>query len=189
MSPADFEAFVVAVLRSTVPSLGDVEVRLHEKIEGVDGVYDFDATVRYSFAGIRFLVLVEAKLHRRPIDREYVQVLREKVRSVGGHKGVIFSTAPYKAGAIRYAQIHGIALVTITEGRYVYATRSDTVESGIPEFVGHLHLFEQGTAVTKVISIEYPEHVVELLKCAEPAPPDEDQQPHGVTNQDTRSTS
>jgi hypothetical protein len=36
MSPADFEAFVVAVLRSTATSHDNVEVRLHEKIEGVD---------------------------------------------------------------------------------------------------------------------------------------------------------
>jgi restriction endonuclease len=172
MSPADFEAFVVAVLRSTATSLDNVEVRLHEKIEGVDGVYDFDATVRYSFAGMRFLILVEAKLHRRPIDREYVQVLHEKIRSVGGHKGVIFSTAPYKSGAVRFAQIHGIALVTLTEGRYVYATRSDAIESGVPKFVGHHHLLEHGTTVANIVSVEYPEYVVELFRCTEPVPRD-----------------
>jgi hypothetical protein len=170
MSPSDFEAFVVAVLQSTTPTLGDIEVRLHEKIEGVDGVYDFDATVRYSFAGMRFLILVEAKLHRRPIDREHVQILHQKVRSVGAHKGVIFSITPYKSGAVRFAQIHGIALVTITEGRYVYATRSDTAESDVPKFVGHHHLHEQDTTVAKTVSIEYPEHVIDLLKCANPVP-------------------
>jgi hypothetical protein len=37
-------------------------------------VNNFDATVRYELAGMAFLTLVEAKLHKNPIKRETVQV-------------------------------------------------------------------------------------------------------------------
>ncbi len=58
-----------------------------------------------------FLVLV--KLHRNPIMREVVQVLRDKVQSVSAHKGVLVSSAPFQRGAIEYADAHGIALVHV----------------------------------------------------------------------------
>jgi Restriction endonuclease len=56
-------------------------------VEGRDGTYDFDATVRYELAGVAFLILVEAKLHKNPIKRETVQVLHQKLQSVGAQKG------------------------------------------------------------------------------------------------------
>lgn len=83
------------------------------------GTFDFDATARYQFAGMSFLVLVEAKLHKNPIKRELVLVLYQKILSVGAHKGVMVSTAPYQAGAVAFAKTHGIALVTVTEGRFI----------------------------------------------------------------------
>jgi len=39
---------------------------------------DFDATVRYQLAGMSFLVVVEAKLHKNPIKRELVQILSRR---------------------------------------------------------------------------------------------------------------
>ena len=79
LTPAQFEELVVQLLGSAEPVVDNLAVTLHEKITGVDGIYDFDATVRYRFAGMSFLVLVEAKLHKNPIKRELVQVLHQKV--------------------------------------------------------------------------------------------------------------
>lgn len=151
ITPGEFEEFVAEqLLGSAQPEVRDLDIKLHEKIAGDDGTYDFDATVRYELAGMSFLVLVEAKLHKNPIKRELVQVLYQKVQSVGAHKGVMVSTAPYQTGALRFAQVHGIALVTVTEGRFLYETRDTgpsprlsraeaTSRFGDPTFVGHYY--------------------------------------------------
>ena len=139
ITPAEFEEFVAGQLLGAAKSQVDgLVVRTHEKGAGVDGVYDFDATVRYRFAGLEFLVVVEAKMHRNPIKRELVQVLRQKVRSVGAHKGVLVATSAFQAGAVEFASTHGIALVTVAEGRFVFTTR-DTGKAARPNLVACYH--------------------------------------------------
>jgi hypothetical protein len=124
ITPGEFEEYVAGqLLGSAASAVSNLTVAIHEKIVGTDGAYAFDATVRYQFAGMSFLVVVEAKLHKNPIKRELVQVLQQKVQSVGAHKGVMVCTSPYQLGAIAFARVHGIALATVTEGRFVYATR------------------------------------------------------------------
>ncbi|MFL6072455.1 MAG: restriction endonuclease [Mycobacteriales bacterium] len=137
ITPGQFEEFVAGeLLGAAGPEVDDLAVTLHDKVVGVDGAYSFDATVRYRFAGMAFLVVVEAKLHRNPIKRELVQVLHQKVHSVGAHKGVMVATSPYQAGAVEFATAHGIALVTVTEGRFVFTTRTSTTGAP-PAFVAH----------------------------------------------------
>jgi len=139
ITPAEFEEFVAGELLGSAGSeVDDLAVTLHEKITGADGVYDFDATVRYRFAGMAFLVVVEAKLHRNPIKRELVQVLHQKIHSVGAHKGVMVATSPYQTGAVEFAKAHGIALVTVMESRLVFATRN-TATGARPTFVAHYY--------------------------------------------------
>jgi hypothetical protein len=78
-------------------------------VPGSDGSYDFDVTVRYGLAGMSFLVVVEAKKHRYPIERELVHVLHQKLTSVGARKAVMISSAPYQSGAVKGANAHGDA--------------------------------------------------------------------------------
>jgi hypothetical protein len=118
ITPAQFEQFVVDTFQSVETAVDNLKVELHDKIVGVDGEYDFDATVRFSMGGMNFLVFAEAKRHKNPVKRELVQVLNDKLRSVGAQKAVMISTAPYQSGALEYPKVHGIALVTVTEGRF-----------------------------------------------------------------------
>jgi hypothetical protein len=147
ISPAEFEQFVAEVLRTGSPGLTGFEVKSHEAIIGVDGDFDFDATVRFSYLGMDFLTLVEAKRHSNPIKRELVQVLHSKMQSVGAQKAIMISTAPFQRGAIEFAKAHGIALVMVSEGRFTFQTRAAEPRStlsrkeardsyGIPTFVG-----------------------------------------------------
>jgi Restriction endonuclease len=137
ITPGEFEEFVAGELLGAAGSeVDDLAVTVHEKIIGTDGAYDFDATVRYRFAGMAFLVVVEAKLHRNPIKRELVQILHQKIHSVGAHKGVMVATSPYQTGAVEFAKAHGIALVTVTESRFVFATRNIATRTR-PTFVAH----------------------------------------------------
>lgn len=50
ISPGEFEEFVTELLGSAQQFVTDLKITLHEKIEGIDGTYDFDATVRYTFS-------------------------------------------------------------------------------------------------------------------------------------------
>src|SRR5215218_5571353 len=148
ITPEEFEAFVTELLNAAGSAVDNLTVTLHETVIGVDGTYDFDATVHFELAGMAFLVLVEAKRHKHPIKRELVQILYQKVQSVGAHKGAIISTAPYQSGAVEFAKVHGIALATVTEGRFTFETRAasqapimsrkEALERyGLPTFVGH----------------------------------------------------
>ncbi|WP_090934389.1 restriction endonuclease [Nonomuraea jiangxiensis] len=123
-TPDEFEEFVQRTFQSMIPAIEDLRVTLHEIIRGVDGTYDFDVTVRYQLFGLSFLVLAEAKRHLNPIKRELVQILHQKQQSVGAHKAVMFSTAPYQSGAVSFAQTHGIALILVSKTSLVFKSRS-----------------------------------------------------------------
>jgi hypothetical protein len=147
ITPAEFEQFVADFLTVEYAGLKDLQVTVHDVIEGTDGEYDFDATARYSIGGAAYLLLAEAKRHKNPIKRELVASLHSKLLSVGAQKAALFSTAPFQSGAVSFAKTHGIALVKVTEGRFTYETRSidgshgmsreDALEHmGLPYFVG-----------------------------------------------------
>lgn len=151
MTPGEFEEYVVELLKAANSEVDDLNIQLHEKIVGADGEYDLDATVRFSFNGMSFLTIVEAKKHKNPIKRELVQVLFSKVQSVGAHKGLLVSTAPFQIGAVNFAFRHGIALANITEGRFLYETRDAdgsheisraeaATRFGLPTFVSHAYI-------------------------------------------------
>jgi hypothetical protein len=174
ITPEEFEEFVVDLLESARSAVDGLVVTLHDKIQGADGVYDFDATVRFRFGGMDFLVLVEAKRHTNPIKRELVQVLHAKLRSVGAHKAAMIATAPYQRGALDYAKAHGIALATVTEGRFTFETKArdkgptmSRAEArsnyGLPDFVGHAYSGDVQTTRVTLLSTEHPEYVSEQL--------------------------
>jgi restriction system protein len=124
LSPAEFEAEVAKLIRKQGIGLASFEVKRLEVISGADGAYEIDITARFEALSASFLVLIECKQHKNPIKREVVQILHDKLRAVGGHKGMIFSTARFQRGAIEYAQSHGIALVRIVDRRiYILHSR------------------------------------------------------------------
>jgi hypothetical protein len=174
--PANSRSSWPSFFSSTTDFVDDLQVTLHEKIEGADGEYNFDATVRFRFGGMDFLVLVEAKRHTNPIKRELVQVLHSKLQSVGAQKAAMISTAPYQRGALKYAMAHGIALATITEGRFVFEMRSAQASTamtrheaqeryGLPAFIAHaFHADDDPNAVAiTLLTAEDPEAVTRAL--------------------------
>ena len=97
MTPAQFEGFVTSLFDAIREDggLSNLRIRNHETIEGRDGAFDFDATVRYELAGMDFLVVVEAKMHKNPIKRDTVQVLHSKLQSVGAQKACWWQPHPF----------------------------------------------------------------------------------------------
>lgn len=124
LSPTGFERLAVELLRGSQANVTGFEVQHLETIEGVDGSYVMDGTLRFEVAGMEFLVLVECKRHSRPVEREDLMVLNDKLRSTNAHKGIFFSTSGYQRGALDYARKNKMALVRVVDGAFAYETKS-----------------------------------------------------------------
>ena len=120
---AEFERLVAALLMEAGRGLPEFRIDQQESVRAPDGQYRIDVTVRFQQLGAQFLVLVECKDHVRPVEREDVQVLADKLRSAGAQKGMLFSTNGFQRGAVEYARSHGIALVQIVDGSATYVVR------------------------------------------------------------------
>lgn len=85
------------------------------------------------------------------------------------------STAPYQRGAVAFAKAHGVALATVTEGRFTYETRDASQSQpisraaakrlGITTFVGHHYGpgEQHGSTSVTLVSAEYPNYIADLL--------------------------
>ncbi|WP_025752828.1 MULTISPECIES: restriction endonuclease [unclassified Pseudomonas] len=125
VTPNEFEHLVKRWLLNQGGELSSLEVTHNAKVETYDSTYQIDVLAKFrAFAGAEFTVLIECKKYRGAIERELVQVLHDKVRSVGAQKGMLFATSGFQSGAIKYAKAHGIALVSIIDGEAIYQTRS-----------------------------------------------------------------
>ena len=125
ITAAEFERLVRDWILKQGGELTSLEVKHNVKVEAYDSTYQIDVLAKFqAFAGAEFIVLIECKKYRNAVERELVQVLHDKVRSLGAHKGMLFTTTGFQSGAIKYAKAHGIALVSIVEGAATYETRS-----------------------------------------------------------------
>lgn len=132
LSPAEFESLVVAEIRKLGQPLKSFEVQHQSRVTTPDGEFLMDAVATFEALGGDFLVLVECKHHKNPIKRELVQVLADKMASARAQKAILFSSAPFQAGAIEYAHQRRIALVHMTEGGPVFETRGGSSPDGPP---------------------------------------------------------
>lgn len=123
MSPVDYERAVAKLVEDADQEVVDWQVEHLDTVEGMDGRFVIDVTARFRLMGADFLVLFECKRHSRPVEREDVQVLQDKLRSTGAHKGVVVAASGFQAGALVYAQKHGIACVRLVDGAWTYETR------------------------------------------------------------------
>ncbi len=123
VSPEDYERQVARHFSSLSRHVEDLQIGHQEKIQGVDGAYVIDSTIRYELMGASFLVLIECKLHKNPIKREDVQVLHQKVRSIGAQKGIFVSSSSYQRGAMDFAGTHGIALARFVDRALLFDVR------------------------------------------------------------------
>lgn len=135
LSSEEFERFVEDQIRKAGISLSEFKVQRLEKLSGSDGEYEIDVTARFRALDGDFLVLIECKRHKDPIKRDVVQILYDRLRTLGGHKGFVFSTAKFQSGAIEYAQKHRIALVQVADGATTYLTRSEESPRHLPSWV------------------------------------------------------
>jgi restriction system protein len=123
LSPTDYERAVAELVRAVNHEVTDWEVRHLDPLDGVDGRFVIDATVRFRLMGADYLTLFECKRHASPVKREDVQVLHDKLRATGAHKGVVVAASGFQKGALTYAKAHGIACVRLVDGAWTYEVR------------------------------------------------------------------
>ncbi|MGH8546983.1 MAG: restriction endonuclease, partial [Gammaproteobacteria bacterium] len=114
--------------------------------------------------GADFLMLFECKRHASPVEREDVQILKDKLRSSGAHKGVIVAASGFQKGALQYAEIHKIACVRLVDGAWTYETRGRNAP--MPRLTGRYVAFARyltdGGYGNVLLSGE-PEHLQNML--------------------------
>lgn len=124
LTPRQFELAVKGIIDAAADGLVEFESKHLDRLTASDGEYEIDVTARFQALGVNFLVLVECKHHKRRTERQDVQVLQARLHSLGAQKGMIFSTSGFQAGAIQYAEEHGIALCHLVDGKSTWFTKS-----------------------------------------------------------------
>jgi hypothetical protein len=135
LSPTEYERAVADIVKVAGHDVIDWQVEHLDPVEGMDGTYVIDVTVRFRLMGADFLILFECKRHSRPVEREDVQVLQDKLRATGAHKGVVVAASGFQRGALQYAQKHGIACVRLVDRAWTYETRDHTAPT-VPQPTG-----------------------------------------------------
>lgn len=123
MTPEEFEKYTLQLLKENIKNLENVYLEHNVSVNAYDGTYQIDGRISYSLCGCDYITLVECKKYSGPIKRIEIQVLHDKIRSIGAHKGIFVTTSYYQSGAYDYAKAHGIALLTITDGKLNYEIR------------------------------------------------------------------
>ena len=136
LSPVEYEQAVADIAKTVGQDITDWRVQHLDPVEGLDGTYVIDVTVRFQLAGMDFLILFECKRHASPVKREHVQVLHAKVQSTGAQKGVLVAASGFQSGALQYAQAHGIACVRLVDDAWAYLSRTLAAQPAAPQPTG-----------------------------------------------------
>ena len=132
---ADFESLVAEQLRESGRSLKGYTVTRREVLAGPGGEYEIDVVARFEALGADFVVLVECKALRRPVEREHILVLQSKLSELSAQKGMVYSTAGYQRGAIEYAKANSISLREVRSGTSSIITKGVGTPQGAPPWV------------------------------------------------------
>ncbi|MCI0365025.1 MAG: restriction endonuclease [Phycisphaerales bacterium] len=166
LTPEEFELEVKNMLGAMGADLDSFRATHREHLVGTGGSYEIDVVVRFRALGADFLVLVECKHQRSPVKRDVVQILHDRLRSVGAQKGILFATAQFQKGALEYAAKHGIALVRMAHGITCWHTRAAGPPSppppweNIPRYIGWwAHLTDEGNQQHTIVSVQDPEYL------------------------------
>ncbi len=126
LTPEKFEKHVVGWLQEWAKLEGlSCEITHQGVLHGEGGDYHIDVLVELTLlGGAQCTILAECKHQRRRVERKEILALEAKLRDVGAHKGMLFTTARFQKGALEYASARGIAALAMRDGRIQYETRS-----------------------------------------------------------------
>ena len=123
MTPSEFEQRSLEILSEQLKGVENLEIKHNSIIRTDDGNYQIDGIIQFEVMGVQYKTIVECKHYSSPISRDKVQILYDKIRAIGAHKGILISTSNFQSGALEYARKHGIALIQISEAVTKYEMR------------------------------------------------------------------
>lgn len=65
------------------------------------------------------------------MERETIQILRDKLVSTRAQKAVLVATSDFRRGAVEYAEHHNISLVLLQDGSFNYIVKADGAKSAM----------------------------------------------------------
>ena len=157
----EFEVLVHDWFQRSFSHLKGFDAKLREPLKGESGDYEIDILVRFEEFGADFVVLVECKHQNRSVEREVLQILHDRIRETGAHKGILFTTSSFQSGAVEYAKKHGICLIKVAEGKTCYITKSlDSTNEpppwvNIPAYIGWIYLPGDQYGILSEDHVEY----------------------------------
>ena len=133
ITPEQFERQVYDWLKASTDGLKSFTIIRSSTLEGDSGEYEIDVMAEFEiFDGALIKVLVECKRYKNPVKRDAIMILESKIRDSDTHKGMMFSTSGFQKGAIEYAQLRGIATVTVQHGHTNYITMAAGTKPAVP---------------------------------------------------------
>jgi len=127
---------------TTASEYQDFIYRVCEALDEADGIVAYrnktytgrvsrrKITMEVSFEGqllgVRILGLVECKCYKSRVEVSDVEGFHSKLDDIGAHKGIMFTTVGYEAGAKNVAKGRGIALFMLREGQEPGECRVET---------------------------------------------------------------
>jgi hypothetical protein len=107
-----FEGYVLELVES-LDFFGNAKVSRNRRFQGKTqpGLYEIDIAVEINVEDLlAFLLIVECKDWRRPVDRPVVQKIIQTREAIAAQKAAIVSPLGFTKEAIEVAKAHGIAL-------------------------------------------------------------------------------
>ena len=149
ISPLEFEEFCLETLKAYAieENLQSFEIKHNQKVETPDSTYQIDVLAEYKALGCKHIVVVECKKHSRSIERAVVAELHAKLQSIGAQKGILISTSGFQSDAVKYANVHGIALWQVCDLMIKHISASANHE--IPQYI--LYQLEMAQYLPKYI--------------------------------------
>jgi hypothetical protein len=123
MDDKEYEQFVAALVRG-LSIARSAQVYTNRRYPGSrqPGSYEVDVACEvWIDAALFFLIIVECKNWKRPVDRPQIQKLIQTRDAISAHKAVVASPVGFTDEAVAVAEAHGIALWVVAEGIYSVA--------------------------------------------------------------------
>lgn len=162
LTPTEFEKYCLEIIQEYAEEekLKNFHIEHNKKIQTYDGVYQIDIYAEFVVLNVQMRMLIECKKYIRPVGRDKVEVLADRLQSSGAQKGILISTSGFQSGAAKYAREHGIALWQIMDKNVIYVQNS--FSSHTDEEI--LKLLKWRSCLPKIVVYEYDEYDFPMYK-------------------------
>lgn len=98
-----------------------IEVKHNVKIKGKSGLeHQIDVFWDFTLGSVHYSTIIEVKDWKNKVKKADLMAFTEKIKDIPGFPtGIYVSRSGFQSGALEWAQVHGIKLVTISEAETI----------------------------------------------------------------------